>query len=173
VSDEGVQQDLLPLVEGTVVTNKQGVAIKTDHILFIASGAFSSAKPSDMIAELQGRLPLRVELLPLTKNDFYRILTEPQTNLLYQNKELLKTEGVSIDFTDDAIREIAEVSFQANATVQNIGARRLITVMEKIMEEFSFDAPDLSGQTVKVDVELVQSRVGEMLKTQDLHRLII
>eukprot|EP00906_Rhabdomonas_costata_P006552 RCo009554 len=173
VSAEGVQQDLLPLVEGTVVTTKQGVAIKTDHILFIASGAFSGVKPSDMIAELQGRLPLRVELQPLTRNDFYRILKEPKTNLLYQNIQLMKTEGVDLEFTDDAVREMAEMAFEANSTVQNIGARRLITVVEKIMEHYSFDAPDLAGQKVVITAEIVRKCLGEMLKAQDLHRLII
>jgi len=173
VSGEGVQQDLLPLVEGTTVTLKSGVAVKTDHVLFIASGAFQMVKPSDMIAELQGRLPLRVNLHPLTRNDFYRILTEPAANLIYQNKELLKTEGVALDVPEDAIHEMAEVAFQANATVQNIGARRLITVVERVLEDIAFNAPDLAGQTVAVTPKLVQERVGDMLKAQDLQRLII
>eukprot|EP00667_Euglena_gracilis_P012463 EG_transcript_12798 len=143
VSGEGVQQDLLPLVEGTTVTLKNGIAVKTDHVLFIASGAFQLVKPSDMIAELQGRLPLRVNLNPLTKNDFYRILTEPKANLIYQNKELFKTESVTLEVQDEAIQEMADVAFQANATVQNIGARRLITVVERVLEDLAFNAPDL------------------------------
>jgi len=173
VSGEGVQQDLLPLVEGTTVTLKNGTPVKTDHVLFIASGAFALVKPSDMIAELQGRLPLRVELKALTKSDFYRILTEPAANLIYQNKELLRTENVTLDVLDEAIQEMAEVAFQANATVQNIGARRLITVMERVIEDIAFNAPDHEGETIVVDAAMVRDRVGDMLKTQDLSKLII
>lgn len=173
VSGDGVQQDLLPLVEGTTVTLKSGVQIKTDHVLFIASGAFQLVKPSDMIAELQGRLPLRVELKALTKADFYRILTEPKANLIYQNKELLRTENLTLDFEDAAIQEMAEVAFQANATVQNIGARRLITVLERVLEDIAFNAPDHEGETVVIDPTLVRDRVGDMLKTQDLQKLIL
>eukprot|EP00995_Heteronema_vittatum_P011341 NODE_697_length_1220_cov_290.416738_g503_i0.p1 GENE.NODE_697_length_1220_cov_290.416738_g503_i0~~NODE_697_length_1220_cov_290.416738_g503_i0.p1 ORF type:complete len:354 (-),score=153.64 NODE_697_length_1220_cov_290.416738_g503_i0:159-1187(-) len=174
VSGEGVQQDLLPLVEGTTVTTKSGVSIKTDHILFIASGAFSAVKPSDMIAELQGRLPLRVELQALiAKQDFYRILTEPKTNLIYQNMELLRTEDVTLEFEDEAIRVMAEMAYQANATVQNIGARRLITVIEKILEEIGFNAPDMSGEKVVITAAMVREQVESMLKTQDLSKFII
>jgi ATP-dependent HslUV protease ATP-binding subunit HslU len=173
VSGEGVQQDLLPLVEGTTVTLKSGVSVKTDHILFIASGAFQLVKPSDMIAELQGRLPLRVNLQALTREDFYRILTEPHANLIYQNKELLRTEDVTLDVQDEAVQEIAEVAFQANATVQNIGARRLITIVERVLEDIAFQAPDHAGETITITKDLVQERVADMLKTQDLAKLII
>eukprot|EP00906_Rhabdomonas_costata_P027094 RCo038529 len=172
-SDEGVQQDLLPLIEGTTVTTKYGGPINTDHILFIASGAFHSVKPSDMIAELQGRLPIRVELQPLTKKDFYRILTEPKTNLIAQHKEMLKTENVTLEVTDDAITAMAEAAFQANSNVQNIGARRLNTVVEKVLEEISFNAPTLSGQTLTITAKEVWDRVSDLLKAQDLRKHLI
>jgi ATP-dependent HslUV protease ATP-binding subunit HslU len=172
-SDEGVQQDLLPLIEGTTVTTKYGGPINTDHILFIASGAFHSVKPSDMIAELQGRLPIRVELQPLTKNDFYRILTEPKTNLIAQHQEMLKTENVSLVVTDEAIRSMADAAFIANSNIQNIGARRLYTVVEKVLEEISFHAPELSGQTVTIKPENVWERVSDLLKAQDLKKHLI
>lgn len=172
-SDEGVQQDLLPLIEGTIVNTKYGGPINTDHILFIASGAFHSVKPSDMIAELQGRLPIRVELQPLTKEDFYRILTEPETNLIAQNVEMLKTEGVSLDVTDEAIREIADVAYLANSSVQNIGARRLHTVVERVLEDISFNAPDNHGEFVQVTAAMVRDSVGDILKAQDLRKHLI
>jgi ATP-dependent HslUV protease ATP-binding subunit HslU len=172
-SDEGVQQDLLPLIEGTVVNTKYGGPINTDHILFIASGAFHSVKPSDMIAELQGRLPIRVELQPLTKHDFYRILTEPETNLIAQNVEMLRTEGVQLVVTDEAIREMADVAYLANSSVQNIGARRLHTVVERVLEDISFEAPDRTGETVTVTAEMVRGGVGDLLKAQDLRKHLI
>jgi ATP-dependent HslUV protease ATP-binding subunit HslU len=172
-SDEGVQQDLLPLIEGTIVNTKYGGPINTDHILFIASGAFHSVKPSDMIAELQGRLPIRVELQPLTKDDFYRILTEPHTNLIAQNVQMLLTEGVNLDVTDEAIREMADVAYTANSSVQNIGARRLHTVVERVLEDISFNAPDLSGETVTITAEKVRDSVGDILQAQDLRKHLI
>eukprot|EP00993_Chasmostoma_nieuportense_P000423 NODE_1391_length_1523_cov_262.206304_g1316_i0.p1 GENE.NODE_1391_length_1523_cov_262.206304_g1316_i0~~NODE_1391_length_1523_cov_262.206304_g1316_i0.p1 ORF type:complete len:449 (+),score=116.42 NODE_1391_length_1523_cov_262.206304_g1316_i0:60-1406(+) len=172
-SDEGVQQDLLPLIEGTVVNTKYGGPICTDHVLFIASGAFHSVKPSDMIAELQGRLPIRVELQPLTQDDFYRILTEPSTNLISQHGEMLKTEGVTLKVEDAAIQEMAKVAFMANASIQNIGARRLHTVVERVLEEISFNAPDMEGQEVLITPELVRTNVGDILEAQDLRKYLI
>ena len=172
VSREGVQRDLLPLIEGTTVATKHG-PVKTDHILFIASGAFHLAKPSDLLPELQGRLPIRVELRALTRDDFRRILTEPEASLIKQYVALLKTEGVTLNFTDDAIDAIADVAVAVNGSVENIGARRLQTVMERILDEISFAAPDKSGETVTVDADYVQKHVGDLAKNADLSRFIL
>jgi ATP-dependent HslUV protease ATP-binding subunit HslU len=171
-SAEGVQRDLLPLIEGTTITTKYG-NVKTDHILFIASGAFHSVKPADMLAELQGRLPIRVELKALTEADLYRILTEPENNLLRQNIELMKTEKVTLQFEDAAIREIAAVAAELNSTVENIGARRLITVVEKLLEEVSFNAPEMADQTVVMKKEDVRKYVGELIKKSDLSKFVL
>ncbi|KAJ9465391.1 hypothetical protein DIPPA_00021 [Diplonema papillatum] len=164
-SAEGVQQDLLPLIEGSVVTLKDGVNIRTDNIMFICSGAFHVASVSDMIAELQGRLPVRVELKNLTEHDFYRILTEPIYNIIRQNVELLRTEGVSLAFTDEAIREIAKLTKQLNSEMQNIGARRLVTVVEKIVEDISFAAEDYQDKVVTIDVDYVNAKIQDMRKS--------
>lgn len=172
VSREGVQRDLLPLIEGTTVTTKHG-AVKTDHILFIASGAFHVAKPSDLLPELQGRLPIRVELQALSRNDFRRILTEPEASLIKQYVALLMTEGVSLVFTDDAIDALADVAVSVNASVENIGARRLQTVMERVLDEVSFTAPDRAGETITVDAAFVQKHVGDLAKNADLSRFIL
>ncbi len=172
VSREGVQRDLLPLIEGTTVSTKHG-PVKTDHILFIASGAFHIAKPSDLLPELQGRLPIRVELRALTEDDFRRILTEPQASLIKQYKALMATEGVTLDFTDDAISEIAAVSAQVNASVENIGARRLHTVLERLLDDISFTASDKDGETVTIDKAYVQKHVSEMSKNVDLSKFIL
>ncbi|MHA6287890.1 ATP-dependent protease ATPase subunit HslU [Maricaulis sp. CAU 1757] len=172
VSREGVQRDLLPLIEGTTVTTKHG-AIKTDHILFIASGAFHVAKPSDLLPELQGRLPIRVELNALTEADMKRILTEPEANLVRQYTELMKTEGVTLEFTDGAIDALAKLAAEVNATVENIGARRLQTVMERLVEEVSFTASDRSGETVVIDEAYVAEHVGELAKNADLSKFIL
>src|ERR1700735_3462959 len=172
VSREGVQRDLLPLIEGTTVATKHG-SVKTDHILFIASGAFHTAKPSDLLPELQGRLPIRVELKPLTRDDFQRILTEPEASLIKQYRALLDTEGVKLDFTDDGIGAIADIAALVNASVENIGARRLQTVMERVLDEVSFAAPDRSGEVLVIDGEYVRSRVGELAKNADLSRYIL
>ncbi|MBO0346401.1 ATP-dependent protease ATPase subunit HslU [Roseibium limicola] len=172
VSREGVQRDLLPLIEGTVVSTKHG-PVKTDHILFIASGAFHVAKPSDLLPELQGRLPIRVELKALTRDDFKAILTEPEASLIKQYVALMKTEQVDLIFTDDAIEEIASVAVDLNSTVENIGARRLQTVMERILDEISFVAPDQPGEVVTIDAEYVRSNVGELAKNVDLSRFIL
>ncbi|MFN3764391.1 MAG: ATP-dependent protease ATPase subunit HslU [Aliihoeflea sp.] len=171
-SREGVQRDLLPLVEGTTVATKYG-PVKTDHILFIASGAFHVAKPSDLLPELQGRLPIRVELRALEKDDFRRILTETEASLIKQYIALMDTEGVTLDFTDDAIDELAGIAVDLNASVENIGARRLQTVMERVLDEISFEAPDKSGSTVKVDAEYVRKYVGDLAKNTDLSRFIL
>jgi len=171
-SAEGVQRDLLPLIEGTTVSTRQG-NVNTDHILFIASGAFHSVKPSDLLAELQGRLPIRVELKPLTEGDLYRILTETENNLIKQQIALLKTEGFDLRFTDDAIREIAKVAYDVNRTVENIGARRLHTIIERIMEEISFEAADKPGGSFTVDAEHVRAKVGDLLQRSDLSRYIL
>ncbi len=172
-SAEGVQRDLLPLVEGTTISTKYG-NVNTDYILFIASGAFHSVKPSDMLPELQGRLPVRVELQGLTEEDLYRILTEPVVNVLRQQKELIATEGVDLVFEDDAIREIARLAAELNKTIENIGARRLHTVLERIMEEISFDAAEMDeGQQIVVDKALVQDRLSDVLVTSDLSRYIL
>jgi ATP-dependent HslUV protease ATP-binding subunit HslU len=172
VSREGVQRDLLPLIEGTVVPTKRG-PVKTDHILFIASGAFHISKPSDMLPELQGRLPIRVELKALTRDDFVRILTEPEASLIKQYVALMATEGVTIAFTEDAIGEIATLAAEINAGVENIGARRLQTVMEKLVEEISFSASERSGETITLTAEDVRTRVGELAKSADLARFIL
>jgi ATP-dependent HslUV protease ATP-binding subunit HslU len=172
VSREGVQRDLLPLIEGTTVTTKHG-AVKTDHILFIASGAFHVSKPSDLLPELQGRLPIRVELKALTRADFRRILTEPETSLIKQSIALLATEGVQIDFTSDAIDAIAELAADVNASVENIGARRLQTVIERVLDEISFAAPDRGGETVRIDAAYVRAQVGDLAKNADLSRFIL
>jgi len=172
VSREGVQRDLLPLIEGTTVSTKHG-PVKTDHILFIASGAFHVAKPSDLLPELQGRLPIRVELKALTREDFRRILTEPEANLIVQNQALLKTEDVTLDFTPDAIEALADAAVAVNSSVENIGARRLQTVLEKVVEDVSFRAADLAGQTVKIDGAYVRERVEALAKNADLSRFIL
>ena len=172
VSREGVQRDLLPLIEGSSIATKHG-PVKTDHILFIASGAFHLAKPSDLLPELQGRLPIRVELQPLTEQDFRRILTEPEASLIRQYVALLATESVTLDFTDDGIAEIARVAAEVNRSVENIGARRLQTVLEKLLEDVSFGASDSGGQTVKIDAAFVRSGVSELAKNADLSRFIL
>ena len=172
VSREGVQRDLLPLVEGTTVATKYG-PVKTDHVLFIASGAFHVAKPSDLLPELQGRLPIRVELRPLEKDDFRRILTETEASLIKQYIALLLTEGVTLEFTDDAIDSLAGIAVDLNATVENIGARRLQTVMERVLDEISFDAPDRNGSTVTIDADYVRRHVGDLAKNTDLSRFIL
>jgi ATP-dependent HslUV protease ATP-binding subunit HslU len=173
VSREGVQRDLLPLIEGTTVATKHG-AVKTDHILFIASGAFQLAKPSDLLPELQGRLPIRVELKPLTREDFRRILTEPEASLIKQYKALLATEGVTLDFTEDAIDELAGLAEDINGTVENIGARRLHTVLERLLEEVSYTASDQPpGTQVQIDRDYVRTRVGALAKNADLSKFIL
>ena len=172
VSREGVQRDLLPLIEGTMVTTKHG-QLKTDHILFIASGAFHVSKPSDLLPELQGRLPIRVELQALTRDDFRRILTEPEASLVTQYKALLKTEGVTLEITDDAVEAIAGIAADVNSTVENIGARRLQTVMERMLDEISYSAPDRSGETLHIDAEYVRKHVGDLAKNADLSRFIL
>jgi ATP-dependent HslUV protease ATP-binding subunit HslU len=172
VSREGVQRDLLPLIEGTTVSTKHGT-VKTDHILFIASGAFHLSKPSDLLPELQGRLPIRVELLPLTRDDFRRILTETEVSLIKQYVALLGTEGVTLEFTPDAIDAIADVAVAVNSSVENIGARRLQTVMERILDEISFAAPDRPGETVAIDAAYVDKHIGDLAKNADLSRYIL
>jgi ATP-dependent HslUV protease ATP-binding subunit HslU len=172
VSREGVQRDLLPLIEGTTVSTKHG-AVKTDHILFIASGAFHLAKPSDLLPELQGRLPIRVELQPLTRDDFKRILTETEASLIKQSVALLATEGVTLDFTPDAIDALADMAVAVNSSLENIGARRLQTVMERVLDDISFVAPDRAGETVKIDGAYVRDRVADLAKNADLSRFIL
>ncbi|MDY0136244.1 MAG: ATP-dependent protease ATPase subunit HslU [Thiomicrospira sp.] len=172
VSREGVQRDLLPLIEGSTISTKYGM-IKTDHILFIASGAFHMTKPSDLIAELQGRLPIRVELKSLRVEDFVRILTEPKAALTTQATALLKTEGVDVSFTQDGIQRLAEIAYQVNESTENIGARRLHTVMERLLEEVSYSAPDQAGSQVLVDANFVDERLGELAKDQDLSQYIL
>ncbi|MEH0002552.1 MAG: ATP-dependent protease ATPase subunit HslU [Holosporaceae bacterium] len=172
VSREGVQRDLLPLLEGTTISTKHGM-LQTDHILFITSGAFHLAKPADLLPELQGRLPIRVELKSLTKEDFERVLIEPEASLLKQYKALLATEGVTLDFQNDAIREIAHLAADVNASVENIGARRLQTLLERLLEDISFHAPDRSGETVVIDVSYVRERVAHLAKSADLSRFIL
>jgi ATP-dependent HslUV protease ATP-binding subunit HslU len=172
VSREGVQRDLLPLIEGTTVNTKHG-AVKTDHILFIASGAFHVSKPSDLLPELQGRLPIRVELLPLDEDDFRRILTETEASLLKQYEALLQTEGVTLQFTPDAVNALAKVAVQVNSSVENIGARRLQTVMERVLDEISFTASDRSGETIVVDGAFVEKNIGDLAKNVDLSRFIL
>ena len=172
VSREGVQRDLLPLIEGTTVSTKHG-PVKTDHVLFIASGAFHQAKPSDLLPELQGRLPIRVELQPLSREDIRRILTEPEASLIKQYVALMATEGMTLAFTDDGIDALADIAVQVNSTVENIGARRLQTVMERVLDEISFDASDRDGQTVTVDAAYVTSRIGDLAKNADLSKFIL
>jgi ATP-dependent HslUV protease ATP-binding subunit HslU len=172
ISREGVQRDLLPLVEGCTVFTKYGI-VKTDHILFIASGAFHLAKPSDLVPELQGRLPIRVELEPLTANDFERILKEPDAALTKQYVELIKTEGMHLEFTDDGIKRIAEIAFQVNENMENIGARRLHTILERLLEIISFNAPDHAGDSATIDAAYVNKQLTELLKDEDLSRYIL
>jgi ATP-dependent HslUV protease ATP-binding subunit HslU len=172
VSREGVQRDLLPLVEGCTVSTKYGM-VKTDHILFMASGAFHMSKPSDLIPELQGRFPIRVELEPLKVEDFVRILTEPSASLTTQYKALLQTEGVHIEFLPDGVRRLAEIAFQVNERTENIGARRLHTVMERLLETVSFDASEKSGDVVTIDAAYVDLHLGELAKDEDLSRYIL
>ncbi|MEO1197792.1 MAG: ATP-dependent protease ATPase subunit HslU [Pseudomonadota bacterium] len=172
VSREGVQRDLLPLIEGTTVTTKHG-PVKTDHILFVGSGAFHVSKPSDLLPELQGRLPIRVELRPLTEEDFRRILTETEASLIRQYTALLDTEGVALTFTEDGVAEIARIAVEVNASVENIGARRLQTVMERILEDVSFDAPDLDDATITIDREFVSGNIGDIANNADLSRYIL
>jgi ATP-dependent HslUV protease ATP-binding subunit HslU len=172
VSREGVQRDLLPLIEGTTVPTKHG-PVKTDHILFIASGAFHMAKPSDMLPELQGRLPIRVELKPLTQDDFRRILTEPEASLVKQYVALMATEQVALSFTADAVDELAKIAAEVNASVENIGARRLHTILERVLEDVSYEASDTPGATVTVDAAYVRKHVGELAKNADLSKFIL
>jgi ATP-dependent HslUV protease ATP-binding subunit HslU len=172
VSREGVQRDLLPLVEGCTVTTKYGM-VKTDHILFIASGAFHTTKPSDLIPELQGRLPIRVELTALNAEDFERILTEPDAALTVQYKALMDTEGLTIDFTGDGVKQIAQSAFDVNENAENIGARRLHTIMERLLEDISFSAPDKAGESITIDAEYVNNSISELVKDEDLSRYIL
>ena len=172
VSREGVQRDLLPIVEGSTVTTKYGM-VKTDHILFIAAGAFHVAKPADLIPELQGRFPIRVELEPLTREDFVRILSEPRNALIRQYVELLRTEGVTLSFSTDAVEAIAEIAFTVNQRAENIGARRLYTVMERLLEQVSFDAPSLTGQALAIDAKYVHGHLADVVKDEDLSRYIL
>ena len=172
VSREGVQRDLLPLIEGTTVSTKHG-AVKTDHILFIASGAFHVAKPSDLLPELQGRLPIRVELRPLTEDDFVRILTETDNALTRQYTALMKTEAVSVTFDPEGIRALARIAAEVNQTVENIGARRLYTVLERVFEELSFTAPDRGGDTITIDAAFVNQHLGELAKSTDISRYVL
>ncbi len=172
VSREGVQRDLLPIVEGSAVTTKYGI-VRTDHVLFIAAGAFHVAKPSDLIPELQGRFPIRVELEPLTRDDFVRILTEPENALIRQYVELLATERVTLRFLPDAVEAIAEIAMQVNASTENIGARRLYTIMERLLDDISFDAPDMPGKELTIDAEHVRQRLADVARDQDLSRYIL
>src|ERR1051325_9619697 len=172
VSREGVQRDLLPLIEGTTVATKHGT-VKTDHILFIASGAFHLAKPSDLLPELQGRLPIRVELKALDRGDLRRILTEPEASLIKQYIAVMATEGVTLDITEDAIDAIADIAVAVNSSVENIGARRLQTVMERVLDEISFTAPDRNGETIQVDADYVNKHVGDLARNADLSRFIL
>ena len=172
VSREGVQRDLLPLIEGTTVSTKYG-PIKTDHILFIASGAFQLAKPSDLLPELQGRLPIRVELEALTSDDFKKILREPDNSLIKQYKALLKTENVDLEFSDDGIDAIANIATEVNSTVENIGARRLHTIIERVLDEISFTATDRAGEKIVVDSKYIKENLGELVKDTDLSKFIL
>ena len=172
VSREGVQRDLLPLIEGTTVATKHG-PVKTDHVLFIASGAFHLAKPSDLLPELQGRLPIRVELSALSEEDFVRILTEPEASLIKQYVALMGTEDLTLEFTEDAVNELAKIAAEINGTIENIGARRLHTVLEKLLEDISFTATDRSGEQVTIDAAMVRDQVGELLKGGDLAKFIL
>ncbi len=172
VSREGVQRDLLPIIEGTTVTTKYGL-VKTDHILFVAAGAFHVSKPSDLIPELQGRFPIRVELSPLTKDDFYRILTEPENAITKQYIELMKTEDVDLEFTDDALREIARLAEEVNIKNENIGARRLYTIVEKLLEDISFNAPEMKGQKIVIDGGYVREKLKDIVESEDLSKYIL
>jgi len=172
VSREGVQRDILPIVEGTTVNTRHGF-VRTDHILFIAAGAFHVSKPADLIPELQGRFPIRVELKSLTQDDFIRILREPKNALIKQHQALLETEGIKLTFTEDAIREIARFAAQVNELMENIGARRLHTILEKVLEEISFEGPDLKKKTVKIDAKYVQQQLNDIVKDQDLSKYIL
>ncbi|MCV6825625.1 MULTISPECIES: ATP-dependent protease ATPase subunit HslU [Halocynthiibacter] len=172
VSREGVQRDLLPLIEGTVVSTKHG-PVKTDHILFIASGAFHIAKPSDLLPELQGRLPIRVELRDLTEDDFVRILTETDNALTLQYTALMATEEVTVSFTEDGIKALAKIAAEVNQSVENIGARRLYTILERVFEELSFEAPDKSGESISVDAEFVEKHLGALAKSTDISRYVL
>jgi ATP-dependent HslUV protease ATP-binding subunit HslU len=172
VSREGVQRDILPIVEGTTVNTRYGF-VRTDHILFIAAGAFHVSKPSDLIPELQGRFPIRVELKSLTEADFIRILKEPKNALIKQSQALLDTEGIRLSFTDDALVELARCAAQVNAQAENIGARRLHTILEKVLEEISFEGPDLKKKTVKIDAEYVRKQLMGIIQDQDLSRYIL
>jgi ATP-dependent HslUV protease ATP-binding subunit HslU len=176
VSREGVQRDLLPLIEGCTVNTKLGM-VKTDHILFIASGAFHLSKPSDLVPELQGRLPIRVELKALTPGDFERILSEPHASLTEQYRELLKTEGLGIEFLPDGIKRLAEIAWQVNEKTENIGARRLHTLLERLLEEVSFSAGDMAGAqngvAIRIDADYVNSHLGELAQNEDLSRYIL
>lgn len=172
VSREGVQRDLLPIIEGCTVNTKHGM-VRTDHILFVSAGAFHVSKPSDLIPELQGRFPIRVELDPLTKEDFVKILTEPKNALIRQYKELLKTEGIDLIFKEDAINEIAEIAAYVNESTENIGARRLHTIMERILDEISFSAPDISKERIVIDAKYVKERIADIVKNRDLSRYIL
>jgi ATP-dependent HslUV protease ATP-binding subunit HslU len=172
VSREGVQRDLLPLIEGTTVSTKYG-PVKTDHILFIASGAFHVSKPADLLPELQGRLPIRVELKALTREDLIRILNDTEVSLIKQYVALMGTEGVILDFTADSIEAIADAAVRVNATVENIGARRLATILERLIEEISFEAPDKSGQTIRIDADYVGSKIEALVVDTDLSRFVL
>src|SRR5262245_412119 len=172
VSREGVQRDLLPLLEGTTVSTKYG-PVKTDHVLFVASGGFHAAQPSDLLPELQARLPIRVELKPLTKEDFRRILVEPEASLIKQYVALMATENVRLEFADDAIDALANIAAQVNATVENIGARRLQTVIERVLDEISFEATDKGGETIRIDATYVRARIGDLAKNADLSKFIL
>jgi ATP-dependent HslUV protease ATP-binding subunit HslU len=172
VSRQGVQRDLLPIVEGTVVNTRYGY-VRTDHVLFIAAGAFHKSKPSDLMPELQGRFPIRVELKDLTKDDFVRILTEPKSSLTKQYTALLKTEGVDVEFTSDAVDALASYSFEVNQRTQNIGARRLYTILERLLEELSFEAPDMQMGRVEINAAYVKDRLDEVTKDEDLSKFIL
>ena len=172
VSRQGVQRDLLPIIEGCTVNTRYG-PVKTDHVLFIAAGAFHSSKPSDLMPELQGRFPIRVELTDLTKDDFVRILTEPQSSLTRQYAALLATEGVELTFTDDAVQELAEYAFRVNQTSQNIGARRLYTILEKLVEELSFEAADMGRGNVAINAAYVKERLEDIAQDEDLSKFIL
>ena len=172
VSREGVQRDILPIVEGTTVNSRYGM-VRTDHILFIAAGAFHVSKPSDLIPELQGRFPIRVELQSLTMEDFIKILTEPKSSLVKQYTALLETEGVKLDFTSESLEEVARFAFRVNEGTENIGARRLHTIMERVLDEISFDAPERKGQQVNIDADYVRKMLTDIVKDQDLSRYIL
>jgi len=173
VSQEGVQRDLLPLIEGSVVQVQNFGNVKTDHILFICAGAFHNSKPSDLMPEFQGRLPVRVELQPLTENDLYRIMTETEKNLILQQVEMLKTENYALTWDDEAIREIAKLAVECNQQVENIGARRLVTIIEKVLEQVNMDAPDSETRETTVTKEFIHEHLGDLMKRNDLHKFIL